>query len=86
MAREPDNMTPILLREIRAKEDEHTGRFDRLDQRLDAIEKQMSRQAKVLTYSLGQSDETQFLQSEQETRIDQLFEKLEGLLSKPEPV
>jgi hypothetical protein len=85
MAREPVDATLIILREIRAKQDEHTGRFDALAARVDAMERQVNRMAK-LTYSIGQSDETQFLQSEQEGRIDELFEKLEDLLSKPQPV
>jgi hypothetical protein len=86
MAKEPENMTLLMLREIRAKQDEHTARFDTLLARVDAIEKPISRLSKFTTYSLGQSDETQFLQSQQEMRIDQLFEKLEELLSKPHPV
>ena len=86
MARAPDDITVLILREIRAKQDEHTNRFDRLEVRVEGLEKQISRMSKLLTYSIGQSDETQFLQSEQEGRIDELFEKLEDLLSRPQPV
>jgi ABC-type Fe3+-citrate transport system substrate-binding protein len=85
MASEPDNMVLVLLREIRVKQDEHsqileshTQRFDRLEKRLDAL-------SKTVTYSLGQSTETQFRQSQQESRIDDLFAKLEELLNPTEP-
>jgi hypothetical protein len=39
--------------------------------------------SKLLTYSIGQSDQTQFLQSQQEGPIDELFDKLERSLAKP---
>jgi aminoglycoside phosphotransferase len=85
MADEPGNIVLVMLREIRAKQDEHshvlgdhTQRFERLEKRLDDL-------AKVVRYSLGQSAETQFRQSQQETRIDELFAKLEELLKPKEP-
>jgi len=40
----------------------------------------------VLRYSMGQNEETAFRQSEQAMRIDDLFEKLEKLLSSKQPV
>jgi len=83
--RRTENMTLVLLREIRAKQDEHsqsladqTRRFDHLERRLDDL-------SKVVRYSLGQSAETQFRQSQQEQRIDELFAKLEDLLKPKEP-
>jgi ABC-type Fe3+-citrate transport system substrate-binding protein len=79
MSDEPENLVLRHLREIRATLDEHTKALAR-------IEKQLSDQAKVVTYSLGQSTETQFRQSQQESRIDEVFQKLEELLSRPEPV
>ena len=85
MVGEPDNVVRVMLREIRAKQDErshvlgkHTQRFERLGRRLDNL-------AKVIRYSLGQSAETQFRQSQQEQRIDELFDKLEELLNPKEP-
>ncbi len=86
MADEPDNITLVMLREIRAKQDEHTQRFDSVEGRLENVEKQLGNMAKVITYSLGQTTETQFRQSQQESKIDELFEKLEKLLSDKEPV
>ena len=85
MADEPDNIVLVMLREIRAKQDEHSERFDRLEARMQHIEKQFDSLSKVVTYSLGQSTEAQFRQSQQESRIDELFDKLEELLKPKEP-
>ncbi|WP_146617630.1 hypothetical protein [Rhodoplanes serenus] len=78
-------MTLVLLRQIRAKQDEqsqiladHTRRFDHLEKRLEDM-------SKVARYSLGQTSETQFRQTEQEERIDALFDKLEQLLNPKGP-
>jgi len=86
MAREPEELTHRLLRDIRAKQDEHsalladhTGRLGRLDKRIEDM-------TRVLRYSMGQNEETAFRQSEQAMRIDDLFEKLEKLLSSKQPV
>jgi septal ring factor EnvC (AmiA/AmiB activator) len=86
VSKEPENIVLRRLGEIRTKLDEntrvlneHTGRFDRLEKRLDSL-------SKVVTYSLGQTTETQFSQSQQEARIDELFDKLEQLLSGKQPV
>ncbi|MFL5071614.1 MAG: hypothetical protein ACJ8D9_18700 [Xanthobacteraceae bacterium] len=85
MIGEPDNVVLVMLGELRAKQDEHshvlgehTQRFERLERRLDDL-------AKVIRYSLGQSAETQFRQSQQEQRIDELFDKLEELLNPKGP-
>jgi hypothetical protein len=79
MAKEPENIVLRHLREIRTTLDDHSKILAR-------IEKELSDMSKLTTYSLGQSTETQFRQSQQEKRIDELFDKLEELLSKPQPV
>jgi hypothetical protein len=84
MAREPENVVLVMLREIRSKQDEHSERFDRIDTDLADIKKQLGSLGKVVTYSLGQSSEAQFRQSQQESRIDDLFEKVERLLADEE--
>jgi hypothetical protein len=81
MAREPDNIVLRRLREIRSTLDEHSKQLEALPR----IEKQLDSLSKVVTYSLGQSTEAQFRQSQQEFRIDELFEKLEALLKPKEP-
>ena len=80
MADEPDNMILVMLREIRAKQDEHSQILGDHTQRFERLEKRFDDLAKVVRYSLGQTTETQFRQSEQESRIDELFNKLEELL------
>jgi hypothetical protein len=86
MADEPENITLVILRDIRAKQDEHTGRFERLETQMRHVEKQLEDLTKVVRYGLGQTSETQFRQSEQESRIDELFDRLEKLLNPKEPV
>lgn len=82
MSDEPDSLVLRHLRDIRATQDEHSM----LLQALPRIEKQIADLSKVVTYSLGQSTETQFRQVQQEQRIDDVFDKLEELFSKPKPV
>ena len=86
MANEPENLTHILLRDIRAKQDEHTARFDQLEARMKHLEQQFENMHKVVTYSLGQSTEAQFRQSRSDQRIDTLFDQLEKLLASKQPV
>ena len=86
MSDEPDNIVLRHLRDIRAKQDEHSGQFERLGARLDRVQKQLSGLQEVVTYPLGQSTGTQFRQAQQERRIDEVFQTLEKLLSRPEPV
>jgi hypothetical protein len=81
MADEPQNMVLVMLRDIRAKQDEHSTHFEQIEASLDDVEKQLDDYKKIVRYSLGQSSETQLRQAEQETRIDEIFEKLEKLLS-----
>lgn len=85
MAKQPEDLVLRLLREmrgdvssIRGTVESHSHRFDRLEKRLDDL-------AKVVKYTLGQASETQFRQSQQESRIDELFEQLEKLLNPKEP-
>ncbi len=85
MAQEPENMTLVLVREIRAKQDEHTQTLSDHTRRFEHMEKRLDDLTKIVRYALGQSSETQFRQSEQEARIDDLFKKLEQLLNPKEP-
>jgi protein subunit release factor A len=81
MPKEPDNIVLRHLREIRATLDDHSKQL----QALPRIEKQLTDLSKVLRYSMGQNAETEFRQSQQESRIDELFEQLEKLLNPKEP-
>ncbi len=86
MAEEPDNIMLRHLREIRATLADHGAQLKELSQGQHRMEKQVSDLTKLVRYTLGQSSETQFRQSQEESRIDELFQKLEELLSRPEPV
>ena len=81
MAKEPDNIVLRRLREIRSTQEDHSKQL----QALPRIEKQLADFSKVLRYSMGQNSETEFRQSQQEARIDELFRQLEKLLSDKQP-
>ena len=92
MAQEPDNLVLVILREIRAKLDEHSRRFDSVDQRFDRIDlqladihKQLRDQSDVVIHSLGQSTETRFRQTQKSARLDDLFDRVEKLFKEPQP-
>ena len=85
MADEPDHIVLIRLAEIRAKQDEHSACFDRLEKEMQQLRKQIDSVSRLATYSLGQSTDALLRQSQQETRVDELFEKLEELLKPKEP-
>jgi hypothetical protein len=85
MADEPDNLVLAMLRDIRAKQNEHSIHFQQIESQLTDVEKQLDDYKKIVRYSLGQSSETQLRQAQQESRIDELFEKLEKLLSDKSP-
>lgn len=85
MAKEPDDATIHILKGIQQTLADHTKRFDSMDKRFDRLEKRLDDVSRDVRYSLGQSAETEFRQSQQEARIDELFKKLEGLLNPKEP-
>jgi predicted membrane GTPase involved in stress response len=85
MAKEPDDLVLRLLREIRAKQDEHsrlleehTDQFAQLNSRLDELNREM-------TYALGLGTRAVVKDKEQDTRLNELFEKVEKLLSDQQP-
>lgn len=81
MGEEPDHLVLRLLREIRAKQDEHSrfheehrAAFGRLEDRLDGLEKEM-------TYAMGLGTRAVVKDKEQDARLGELFDKVEALLS-----
>jgi hypothetical protein len=85
MAREPEDLVLRLLREIRQTLDEHSELHRGHSEDFKSIHKRLDRLASLVTHSLGQSTEAQIRQSEQQSQIDELFEKLERILSEPQP-
>jgi hypothetical protein len=63
MADEPDNLVLVMLRDIRATQNEHSAHFGQIEARLTDIEKQLDDYKKIVRYSLGQSAETQLRQA-----------------------
>ena len=82
MANEPDNLVLALLRELRSGQDELRAKLDALAERVGHIERQLDDLHVAVTYSLGQSSETQLKQQRQSARIDELFARLEKLVGK----
>lgn len=85
MAKEPENMAHVLLRDIRAKQDEHFVKLEALETRVRHVESQLDDLRMAETYALGQSTETQFKQAKQGQRVDDLFAQLEKLLASEKP-
>ena len=74
MTEEPDNLVLSLrVGEIRSLLEDQNRGLDQHSGRFDDIERQLTRLSKVVTFSLGQTTETEFRQAEQEKRIDDLF-------------
>ncbi len=74
-------MIHVLLRDIRAKQDEHYTKLEAVETRVRHVESQLDDLRMAVTYALGQSTETQFKQTKQGARIDELFAQLEKLLA-----
>jgi septal ring factor EnvC (AmiA/AmiB activator) len=53
MPDQPEDLTLRLLRDIRAKLDEHDKRFDAHDKRFDTLEERMDDLRTSMTYGLG---------------------------------
>jgi hypothetical protein len=85
MVEEPENIVHVLLRDIRAKLDPVDSRVQDVDARVQRVEKQVEDLHMAVTYSLGQSTETQLKQSRQATRIDDLFAQLQRILGGEKP-
>ena len=85
MTKEPDNLTHVLLREIRGTQVEQSAKIDAVDAGVRHIEKQVEDLHLTVTYSLGQSTETQFRQQKQGAKIGELFEQLEKIMASEQP-
>ena len=85
MAMEPENLVLAMLREIRAKQDDHSVLLIDLQDRMTRLETQHDDHVQVVIHALGQSTETKFKQSRQEGRLNELFDKVEKLLLDKQP-
>ncbi len=53
MAKEPENMVHVLLRDIRAKQDEHFTKLDAVETRVRHVESQLDDLRMAVTYALS---------------------------------
>ena len=72
MANEPENITHVLLRQIRAAQDEHSHRFDRIEKRLDEVHESM-------VTSLGLAAHANVRHERVDKRLDDLARRVEQL-------
>ena len=94
MADEPENHTLRMLRDIRAKQGEHDGRFDSQDKRFDRLDKQGDEMRQYVSYALGvgamhgiklrEVDARQEEQVARDKRMDELMAEIERRLKKVE--
>jgi hypothetical protein len=81
MAEEPENIVLVLLRDIRGKQEESFAKLEAVEARVRHVESQLDDPKIAVTYSLGQSTETQFKQARQSAGTDELFAQLEKLVA-----
>lgn len=84
MAKEPENHTLVLLREIRTKQDEHSGRFDAIDRRLAHLEEQQDDLGVQVTYALGLATNASLKAQTSASRAEEATSSIEALLARVE--
>ncbi len=84
MPKEPENIVHVL-RDIRAKQDQHFTELDAVETRVRHVGSQLDDLRMAVTYALGQSTETQFKQTKQGARIGELFAQVGKLLATEKP-
>jgi hypothetical protein len=85
MADEPEDFVPHVLQNIQATLAEQTRVLGDHTQRFDRIETHLLDLSTLLGYSMGRNEETAFRQSQQQSRIDELFPQLVRLLTDQQP-
>ncbi|WP_140940815.1 hypothetical protein [Prosthecodimorpha hirschii] len=85
MADEPDNVVLKLLRELRAEQIEQGKKMDRLELRLDRMDKRMEEQRHSVLYALGLGTSAGLRIEEHDAKFDEVqakLDKIEELLTK----
>ena len=83
MAKEPDNLTHRLLREIRNKQDEQSDRLSKVDGQLRALNHHFDDLEREMAYALGLNTRSIVKHKEQDTRLNERVAKVEESLSRP---
>jgi hypothetical protein len=81
MSATPDNLVLKLLREIRETQDSHTKLHQEHKQAFTKLDKQMHETHQALNYALGLGTMADIKNRDQDSKIDELFEKLETLMT-----
>ena len=81
MAKEPDNIDDVWLREIRVRLEELSTKLDAIEARMQHVETRFEQLGVGVAYSLGPSPETQFRQTKPGLRIDELFAQPERTIA-----
>lgn len=84
MTEEPVNQTLVLLREIRAKQDEHSGRLDSIDRRLQTLEREMTSASTRIRLALGTAHGAEYVANESQSTADSAMKKIDELIARLE--
>jgi chromosome segregation ATPase len=79
MTEDTENLILRLLRDIRAKQDAHDGRFDRIEARVATLERRMVDVQESVALAVGFSVSANAHYETNAERIDRLAETVEGL-------
>ena len=83
MVDEPENLTHRLLREIRGKQEDHSRVLDEHSGKLKQLQDEMAELHREMTYALGLGTRSIVKHKEQDARLNESFDKVDQLLSKP---
>jgi uncharacterized coiled-coil protein SlyX len=86
MTKDPDDVVLVTLAEIRAILDDHSKRFERLEARMKHVEKRVECMSTTVRYAVEQVSTSRLRQAQQESRIDELYDKLEKFFANRAPV
>lgn len=79
MAEQPENHTLQLLREIRAKQDEHSATLADHSARLVHIERALRESKKQFTYMIGVAASAEYASDSAKSRAEEFAERWEEL-------
>jgi peptidoglycan hydrolase CwlO-like protein len=82
MAEHPDDMVPRILQNIQQTLADHTGRFDRLDERLDRVDRQLQELNADAIAALGLATQVNVRSPAIQKEIDELKKRVERLEEK----
>jgi chaperonin cofactor prefoldin len=84
MTEDTENLILRLLRDIRAKQDAHDGRFDRIEARVGTLERRMADVQESVALAVGFSVSANAHYETNAERIDRLSQTVESLKARIE--